>query len=170
MEDVHEEMRRVISKDLVAWARRGDDARMTEFASGIADIMVEVDAGRMAEARALMRRLIARRNEDLADEIVEAYAIIVEAYAIKADRAENWTKMRHAASAALKLDDEELGAMDGILSRVLGDETVAVWLDTYRGLGFEGMLRREATPEEMETLQRNPTLRLPLADEEEGQC
>ncbi len=163
MEDVHEEMRRVISKDLVAWARRGDDARMTEFASGIADIMVEVDAGRMAEARALMRRLIARRNEDLADEIVEAYAI-------KADRAENWTKMRHAASAALKLDDEELGAMDGILSRVLGDETVAVWLDTYRGLGFEGMLRREATPEEMETLQRNPTLRLLLADEEEGQC
>ena len=163
MEDVHEEMRRVISKDLVAWARRGDDARMTEFASGIADIMVEVDAGRMAEARALMRRLIARRNEDLADEIVEAYAI-------KADRAENWTKMRHAASAALKLNDEELGAMDGILSRVLGDETVAVWLDTYRGLGFEGMLRREATPEEMETLQRNPTLRLLLADEEEGQC
>ena len=141
MEDAHEEMRRVISKDLVAWARRGDDARMTEFASGIADIMVEVDAGRMAEA-----------------------------YAIKADRAENWTKMRHAASAALKLDDEELGAMDGILSRVLGDETVAVWLDTYRGLGFEGMLRREATPEEMETLQRNPTLRLLLADEEEGQC
>ena len=32
--------------------------------------------------------------------------------------------------------------MDGILSRVLGDETMAVWLDTYRGLGFEGLLRR----------------------------
>ena len=163
MEDVHEEMRRAISKDLVAWARRGDDARMTEFASGIADIMVEVDAGRMAEARTLMRRLIERRNDDLAVETAEAYAIM-------ADRAENWTKMRHAASAALKLGNEELGAMDGILSRVLGDETAAVWLDTYRGLGFEAMLRREATPEEMEALQRNPTLRLLLAEAKEGQC
>ena len=163
MEDVHEEMRRVISKDLVAWARRGDDARMTEFASGIADIMVEVDAGRMAEARTLMRRLIERRNEDLADETAEAYAI-------KADRAENWAKIRHAASAALKLGNEELGAMDGILSRVLGDETAAVWLDTYRGLGFEGMLRREATTEELEALRRSPTLRLLLSVEKEGQC
>ena len=60
--------------------------------------------------------------------------------------------------------------MDEILKRVLSDETVTVWLDTCRGLGFEGMLRREATPEELEALQRNPTLRLLLADEEEGQC
>ena len=161
MEDVHEEMRRAISKDLVAWARRGDDARMTEFASGIADIMVEVDAGRMAEARALMRRLIERRNDDLAVETAEAYAIM-------ADRAENWTKMRHAASAALKLGNEELGAMDGILNRVLGNETVAIWLDTYRGLGFEAMLRREATPEELEALRRSRHLGLLLADQGEA--
>ena len=134
---------------------------MTEFASGIADIMVAVDADRMAEARALMDRLIERRNEDLAVETVEAYAIM-------ADRAENWTKMRHAASAALKLGNEELGAMDGILSRVLGDETVAIWLDTYRGLGFEGMLRREATPEELALLRRSRHLGLLLTDEGEA--
>ena len=60
--------------------------------------------------------------------------------------------------------------MDGILSRVLGDETVAIWLDTYRGLGFEGMLRREATTEELEALRRSPTLRLLLSVEKEGQC
>ena len=156
MEDVHEEMRRVISKDLIAWARRGDDARMTEFASGIADIMVEVGAGRMAEARALMGKLLAWRDTFYDAELAEARAI-------KADRTANWAKIRHAASAALKLGNEELGAMDGILSRVLGDKTVAAWLDTYRGLGFEAMLRREATTEELEAL------RLLLADEGEAQ-
>ena len=163
MEDVHEEMRRVLSRDLVAWARRGDDARMYEFASGIADIMVAVDADQMAEARALMDRLIERRNEDREAEIAEARAI-------KADRAETWTSMRDAARSALKLDGKQLGTMDGILNRVLGDETVAIWLDTYRGLGFEAMLRCEATPEELEALQRNPTLRLLLSVEKEGQC
>ena len=50
--------------------------------------------------------------------------------------------MFESARSVLELDEEQLGAMDGILSRVLGDETVAVWLDTYRGLGFEAMLRR----------------------------
>ena len=42
----------------------------------------------------------------------------------------------------LELDEEQLGAMRGILNRVLGDETVTIWLGTYRGLGFEAMLRR----------------------------
>ena len=163
MEDTREEMYQVLSHDLVAWARRGDDARMTEFASGIADIMVAVDADQMAEARALMDRLIERRNEDLPAELAEARAI-------KADRTANWTEMRDAASVALNLDGNQLGAMDGILSRVLGDETVAVWLDTYRGLGFEELLRREATPEELESLRRSPTLRLLLSVEKEGQC
>ena len=147
---------------LVAWARRDDDARMYEFASGIADIMVAVDADQMAEARALMDRLIERRNEDREAEIEMARAI-------KAERAENWTAMRDAARSALALADEELGAMDGILNRVLSDETVAVWLDTYRGLGFERMLRREATPEELEALRRSPTLGLLLANEGEAQ-
>ena len=148
MEDAHEEIYRVISHDLVAPTRRGGDARMYEFASGIADIMVAVDADQMAEARALMDRLIERRNEDREAETAEAHAI-------KAERAENWTAMRNAARSALKLDGKQLGAMDGILSRVLSDETVAIWLDTYRGLGFEGMLRREATPEELEVLRRS---------------
>ena len=163
MEDAHDEIRRVISKDLVAWSRRGDDERLSRFVNAIADIMVEVGAGRMAEARALMGKLLAWRDTFYDAELAEARAI-------KADRTANWTEMRDAASVALELDGNQLGAMDGILSRVLGDETVAVWLDTYRGLGFEAMLRREATTTEMVALQRNPTLRLLLADEEEGQC
>ena len=77
--------------------------------------------------------------------------------------------MFESARSVLELDEEELGAMRGILNRVLGDETVAIWLDTYRGLGFEGLLPREATPEELEALRRSPTLRLLLADEEEAQ-
>ena len=162
MEDTHEEMYRALSHDLVAWARRGDDDRMAEFASGIADIMVAVDADQMAEARSLMDRLIGRRNEDLPAELAEARAVMV-------DRVKNWMAMRNAASAALELDGIQLGAMDGILSRVLGDETVAVWLDTYRGLGFEELLRREATTAELESLRRSPTLRLLLAVEKEGQ-
>ena len=162
MEDVHEEMQRAISKDLVAWSRRGDDERLSRVVEAIADIMLEVGAGRMAEARTLMRRLIERRNEDLADETAEAYAV-------KADRTANWTEIRDAARSAFKLDGNQLGAMDGILSRVLGDETVAAWLDTYRGLGFEAMLRREATTEELEALRRSPTLRLLLSVEKECQ-
>ena len=47
---------------------------------------------------------------------------------------------------------------------------MAVWLDTYRGLGFEAMLRREATTEELEALRRSPTLRLLLSIEKEGLC
>ena len=62
--------------------------------------------------------------------------------------------MFESARSVLELDEEQLGAMDEILSRVLGDETVAVWLDTYRGLGFEAMLRRETTPEELQALRR----------------
>ena len=162
MEDAHDEMRRVISKDLVAWSRRGDDERLTGVVEAIADIMVEVGAGRMAKARLLMGKLLAWRDTFYDAELAEARAI-------KADRTANWTEMRDAASAALELDGDQLGAMDGILSRVLGDETVAIWLDTYRGLGFEGMLRREATTEELEALRRSPTLRLLLAEEGEAQ-
>ena len=163
MEDVLEEMHAAISKDLVAWSRRADDERLTGVMEAIADIMVEVGAGRMAEARTLMGKLLAWRDTFYDAELAEARAI-------KADRTANWTEMRDAASAALELDGNQLGAMDGILSRVLGDETVAVWLDNYRGLGFEAMLRREATTEELEALRRSPTLRLLLADEEEAQC
>ena len=163
MEDAHEEMYRALSHDLVAWARRGDDARMTEFASGIAAIWAAVDADQMAKARSLMDRLIGRRNEDLPAELAEARAIM-------ADRTANWTEIRDAARSAFKLDGNQLGAMNGILSRVLGDETVAAWLDTYRGLGFEAMLRREATTEELEALRRSPTLRLLLSIEKEGLC
>ena len=50
--------------------------------------------------------------------------------------------MFESARSAFKLDGNQLGAIDWILSRVLGDETVAIWLDTYRGLGFEALLRR----------------------------
>ena len=64
--------------------------------------------------------------------------------------------MFESARSVLELDEEQLGAMRGILSRVLGDETVAVWLDTYRGLGFEAMLLRSRH------------LGLLLADEEEA--
>ena len=117
----------------------------------------------MAEARSLMGKLLAWRDTFYDAELAEACAI-------KADRTANWTEMRDAASAALELDGIQLGAMDGILSRVLGDETVAVWLDTYRGLGFEAMLRREATTEDLEALRRSPTLRLLLSVEKEGQC
>ena len=163
MEDVLEEMHAAISKDLVAWSRRGDDERLTGVMEAIADIMVEVGAGRMAEARTLMGKLLAWRDTFYDAELAEARAI-------KADRTANWTEMRDAASAALELDGNQLGAMDGILSRVLGNETVAAWLDTYRGLGFEAMLRREATTEELEALRRSPTLRLLLSIEKEGLC
>ena len=163
MEDVLEEMHAAISKDLVAWSRRGDDERLTGVVEAIADIMLEVGAGRMAKARSLMGKLLAWRDTFYDAELAEARAI-------KADRTANWTEMRDAASAALELDGIQLGAMDGILSRVLGDETVAAWLDTYRGLGFEAMLRREATTEELEALRRNRHLGMLLADEREGQC
>ena len=163
MEDVHEEMRRAISKDLVAWARRGDDERLTGVVEAIADIMVEVGAGRMAEARSLMSKLLAWRNTYYETELAEALAI-------KAERAANWTAMRDAVRYGLKLDGNQLGAMDGILNRALGDETIAVWLDTYRDLGFEELLRREATPEELAVLRRSRHLGLLLADENEGQC
>ena len=140
--ETHERLYEVLSHDLVAWARRGDDARMTEFTSGIAAIWAAVDADQMAKARELMDRLIGRRNEDLPAELAEARAIM-------ADRAANWTEMRDAVQHGLKLDGNQLGAINAILSRVLGDETVVVWLDEYRGLGFEELLRREATPEEL---------------------
>ena len=162
MEDVLEEMHRAISKDLVAWSRRADDERLTGVVEAIADIMVEVGAGRMAEARTLMGKLLAWRDTFYDAELAEALAI-------KADRTANWTKMRDAASAALKLDGIELGAMNAILGRALGDETIAVWLDVYNGLGFEELLRREATTEELEALRRSPTLRLLLAEEGEAQ-
>ena len=128
--ETHERLYEVLSHDLVAWARRGDDARMTEFASGIAAVWAAVDADQMAKARSLMDRLIERRNEDLPAELAEARAIM-------ADRAANWTEMRDAVQHGLKLDGNQLGAMNAVLGRVLGDETVAVWLDAYRGLGFE---------------------------------
>ena len=163
MEDVLEEMHAAISKDLVAWSRRGDDERLTGVVEAIADIMVEVGAGRMAKARLLMGKLLAWRGTFYDAELAEARAI-------KADRTANWTEMRNAVQYGLKLDGNQLGAMDGILSRVLGDETVAAWLDTYRDLGFEAMLRREATTEELESLRRSPTLRLLLSVEKEGQC
>ena len=76
--------------------------------------------------------------------------------------------MFESARSVLELDEEQLGAMDGILSRVLGDETVAAWLDTYRSLGFEAMLRREATPEELALLRRSRHLGLLLTDEGEA--
>ena len=161
--ETHERLYEVLSHDLVAWARRGDDARMTEFTSGIAAIWAAVDADQMAKARELMDRLIGRRNEDLPAELAEARAI-------QADRAACWAEMRDAVQFGLKLDGNQLGAMDAILSRVLDTATDAVWLDEYRGLGFEELLRREATPEELGTLQRNPTLRLLLSVEREGLC
>ena len=163
MEDTHERLYEVLSHDLVAWARRGDDARMTEFASGIAAVWAAVDADQMAKARELMDRLIERRNEDLPAELAEARAIQV-------DRAACWTEMRDAVQHGLKLDGNQLGAMNAVLSRVLGDEAVAVWLDAYRGLGFEELLRREATTEELEALRRNRHLGMLLADEGEAKC
>ena len=163
MEDEREEIYSVISKDLVAWARRADDARMTEFTSGIAAIWAAVDADQMAKARELMGRLIGRRNEDLPAELAEARAA-------KTNRAAKWTEMRDAAQAALKLDGNQLGAMDAILSRVLDTATDAAWLDEYAAIGFEELLRREATPEELGALRRNPTLRLLLSVEREGLC
>ena len=152
-----------ISKDLVAWSRRGDDERLTGVVVAIADIMLEVGAGRMAKARSLMGKLLAWRDTFYDAELAEARTI-------KADRTANWTEMRDAASAALELDGNQLGAMDGILSRVLGDETVAAWLDNYRGLGFEAMLRREATTEELAVLRSSRHLGMLLADEGEAKC
>ena len=160
--ETHERLYEVLSHDLVAWARRGDDARMTEFTSGIAAIWAAVDADQMAKARELMDRLIGRRNEDLPAELAEARAIM-------ADRAANWTEMRDAVQHGLKLDGNQLGAINAILSRVLDDASVVVWLDEYRGLGFEELLRREATTEELEVLRRSPTLRLLLSVEGEAQ-
>ena len=64
--------------------------------------------------------------------------------------------MFESARSVLELGEEQLGAMRGILNRVLGDETVTIWLDTYRGLGFEGLLPRSRH------------LGLLLADEEEA--
>ena len=76
--------------------------------------------------------------------------------------------MRNAAQLRRSnLDGKQLGAMDGILSRVLVDETVAIVARHLPRPWIRGaMLRREATPEEMESLQRNPTLRLLLSVEE----
>ena len=162
MEDVLEEMHAAISKDLVAWSRRGDDERLTGVVVAIADIMLEVGAGRMAEARALMGKLLAWRDTFYDAELAEARAIM-------ADRAANWTEMRDAVQHGLKLDGNQLGAMNAVLGRVLGDETVAVWLDR-RGLGFEAMLRRETTTEELAVLRRNRHLGMLLADEREGKC
>ena len=99
--ETHERLYEVLSHDLVAWARRGDDARMTEFASGIAAVWAAVDADQMAKARSLMDRLIERRNEDLPAELAEARAIM-------ADRAANWTEMRDAVQHGLKLDGNQL--------------------------------------------------------------
>ena len=87
--ETHERLYEVLSHDLVAWARRGDDARMTEFASGIAAVWAAVDADQMAKARELMDRLIGRRNEDLPAELAEARAV-------RAERLSNWTAMRDA--------------------------------------------------------------------------
>ena len=128
-----------------------------------ADVMVEVGAGRMAKARSLMGKLLAWRDTFYDAELAEARAI-------KADRTANWTEMRDAARSAFELDGIQLGAIDGILSRVLDDETVAAWLDTYRGLGFEGMLRREATTEELESLRRSRHLGMLLSVENEVLC
>ena len=97
MEDVLEEMHAAISKDLVAWSRRGDDERLTGVVVAIADIMLEVGAGRMAEARALMGKLLAWRDTFYDAELAEARAIM-------ADRAANWTEMRDAVQHGLKLD------------------------------------------------------------------
>ena len=161
--ETHERLYEVLSHDLVAWARRGDDARMTEFASGIAAIWAAVDADQMAKARSLMDRLIKRRNEDLPAELAEARAVMV-------DRVKNWTEMRDAVQHGLKLDGNQLGAMNAVLGRVTDDEAIAVWLDTYRGLGFEELLRREATPEELAVLRSSRHLGMLLADEGEAKC
>ena len=163
MEDGREEIYSVISKDLVAWSRRGGDERLTGVVVAIADIMLEVGAGRMAEARTLMGKLLAWRNTFYDAELAEARVV-------KDDRVKNWTEMRDAVQYGLKLDGIQLGAMDAILSRVLSDETIAVWLDTYRGLGFEELLRREATPEELAVLRSSRHLGMLLAVEKEGQC
>ena len=69
----------------------------------------------------------------------------------------------------LKLDGNQLGAMNAVLGRVLGDEMVAVWLDR-RALSFEELRRREATPEELAVLRSSRHLGMLLADEREGQC
>ena len=161
--ETHERLYEVLSHDLVAWARRGDDARMTEFTSGIAAIWAAVDADQMAKARELMDRLIGRRNEDLPAELAEARAIHGRQGGLLGRDA------RRGSALGLKLDGNQLGAMNAVLGRVLGDETVAVWLDR-RGLGFEAMLRRETTTEELEALRRNRHLGMLLADEREGQC
>ena len=163
MEDVLEEMHAAISKDLVAWSRRGDDERLTGVVEAIADIMVEVGAGRMAEARSLMGKLLAWRNTFYDAELAEARAI-------KVAKTEDWTKMRDAVQYGLKLDGNQLGAMNAVLGRVLDDASVAMWLDVYGAVSFEELLRREATPEELEVLRRSPTLQLLLSVEKEGQC
>ena len=105
--ETHERLYEVLSHDLVAWARRGDDARMTEFASGIAAVWAAVDADQMAKARELMDRLIGRRNEDLPAELAEARAV-------RAERLSNWTAMRDAVQYGLKLDGNQLGAMNAV--------------------------------------------------------
>ena len=95
--ETHERLYEVLSHDLVAWARRGDDARMTEFASGIAAIWAAVDADQMAKARELMDRLIERRNEDLPAELAEARAIQVRPRGLldrDARRGSAWPKTR----------------------------------------------------------------------------
>ncbi len=161
MEDVREEIYRVISHDLVAWSRRGDNERLSRVVEAIADIMLEVGAGRMAEARTLMGKLLAWRDTYYDAELAEALAI-------KAEQTEKWSTMLESMRSVLELDGEQLGAMDGILNRALGDETIAVWLDIYRGLGFEELLRREATPEELALLRRSRHLGRLLTDEGEA--
>ena len=72
MEDAHEEIRRVISKDLVAWSRRGDDERLTGVVEAVADIMLELGAGKQAEARTLISKLLAWRDTFYDAELAEA--------------------------------------------------------------------------------------------------
>ena len=164
MEDAHDEIRRVISKDLVAWSRRGDDERLSRVMSAVADIMLEVGAGRMTEARTLMGELLAWRDTFYDAELAEARAI-------KADRTANWTEIRDAARSAFKLDGNQLGAMDGILSprpRRRDGRGVARTLtaasDSKRCCGAR---RRRRS---WRRYGRSPTLRLLLSVEKEGQC
>ena len=156
-----EGMRREVAHDLTAWVYRGGPERRAEVAPIMADMMMAVDADRMEEARSLMQKLLDRRAAYRLQELVEAREV-------KAERGQTWWALRNAAKDALNLDAEQLGAIDRVLKDALGNEDADEWLDVYRGLGFEGLLLREATPKELAALRRNRQLRLLLEEASDG--
>ena len=165
-----EEMQREVATDLTRWQYRGDLARRTRVAEMLAEVMMAVEAGDLPEARAAMQRLVDLRESYRAEEAIEAERI-------RAERSARWYEMRNAVIDSGILTEQQADALDEVVSRTAASDDVDAWLDERRGMGFEEMLRREASPGELVTLTGNDTLRrllhpddAPRIRQDEGLC